>query len=55
MHPLPGMAEIKERPFKTAPYPLRYLAENIYRFYNGLSPQHKIKGKNIINDHGPIK
>ena len=49
------MAGIKKRPFKTAPYPLTYLARNIYGFYNGPSPQYKIRGKNIINNHGPIK
>ena len=49
------MAGVKERPFKTTPYPLAYLIGNIYRFYNGPSLQYKIKGKNIINDHGPVK
>ena len=32
-----------------------YLIKNIYRFYNGPSPQYKIKGKNIINNHKPVK
>ena len=49
------MARAKERPFKTAPYPLMYLVGDIHGFYNGPSPQYKIKGKNIINDHGPVK
>ena len=55
MRPLLGMAGAKEKPFKTAPYLLTYLAGDIYEFYNGLSPQYKIKGKNIINNHGPVK
>ena len=49
------MAEVKKKPFKTAPYPLVYLVRNIYGFYNGPSPQYKIKGKNIINNYGPAK
>ena len=49
------MAGVKERPFKTAPYPLTYLARDIHGFYNGLSPQYKIRGKNIISDHGLVK
>ena len=49
------MAGAKKRPFKTTPYPLTYLARNIHGFYNGPSPQHKIKGKNIMNNHGPVK
>ena len=49
------MAGAKKKPFKTAPYPLTYLARNIYGFYNGPSPQCKIRGKNIINNHGPAK
>ena len=49
------MAGAKKRPFKTAPYPLAYLAEDIYGFYNGPSSQYKIKGKNIISNHGPAK
>ena len=55
MRPFPGMAGAKEKPFKTAPYPSAYLAGDIHGFYNGPSPQYKIKGKNIINDHGPAK
>ena len=49
------MAGAKERPFKTTPYPLTYLARDIYGFYNGPSPQYKIKGKNIINNYKPVK
>ena len=49
------MARVKERPFKTVPYPLTYLTGDIHRFYNGPSPQYKIRDKNIINDHGPAK
>ena len=49
------MAGIKKRPFKTTPYPSVYLAGDIHGFYNGPSPQYKIKGKNIINNHGPVK
>ena len=49
------MAGVKERPFKTAPYSLVYLTGNIYGFYNEFSPQYKIKGENIINNHGPFK
>ena len=49
------MAGVKERPFKTAPYPLAYLAGDIHGFYNGPSPQYKIKGKNIIGDYRPVK
>ena len=49
------MAGVKKRPFKTAPYSLTYLVKNIYRFYNGSSPQHEIGGKDIINNYGLIK
>ena len=38
MRPFLGMAGVKERPFKTAPYPLTYLAGDIYGFYDGPSP-----------------
>ena len=49
------MAGAKKRPFKTTPYPSVYLTKDIHGFYNGPSPQYKIKGKNIINNHGPAK
>ena len=49
------MAGVKEKPFKTAPYPLMYLTGDIYRFYNGPSPQYKVRGKNIINNFRPVK
>ena len=49
------MVGVKERPFKTAPYPLAYLVRNIYGFYNKLSPEYKIKSKNIISNYGPVK
>ena len=45
------MAGVKEKPFKTAPYSLVYLAGDIHGFYNRPSPQYKIRGKNIISDH----
>ena len=32
------MVGVKEKPFKTAPYPLMYLVKDIYGFYNGASP-----------------
>ena len=32
------MVGVKKRLFKTAPYPLVYLAGDIYGFYNGFSP-----------------
>ena len=32
-----SIAEIKERPYKTASYPLMYLSRNIHGFYNGPS------------------
>ena len=38
MRPFPGMAGVKERPFETVPYPLAYLAGDIYGFYNRPSP-----------------
>ena len=49
------MAGAKEGPFKTAPYPLTYLAGNIYRFYNKPSPQYKIRSKNVINNYKLVK
>ena len=49
------MAGTKERPFKTTSYPSVYLARDIYKFYNKPSPQYKIKGKNVINNHKPVK
>ena len=49
------MAGVKKRPFKTAPYSPAYLAGDIHGFYNEPSPQYKIRGKNIINDYGPVK
>ena len=49
------MAGVKKRLFKTTPYPSAYLAGDIHGFYNKPSPQYKIKGKNIISDHGPVK
>ena len=55
MRPLLGMEGAKKRPFKTAPYPLAYLAGDIHRFYNGPSPQYKIRIKNAIGNHGPVK
>ena len=42
------MAGIKKKSFKTTPYPLMYLIGNIYRFYNGPSPQYKIRGKTLL-------
>ena len=38
MHLFPGMAGVKERPFKTVPYSLAYLVRDIYGFYNKFSP-----------------
>ena len=32
-----------------------YLIRDIHKFYNGPFSQYKIKGKNIINNHGPVK
>ena len=32
-----------------------YLVGNMYKFYNGPSSQYEIKGKNIINNYGPVK
>ena len=49
------MAGAKKEPFKAAPYLLAYLAGNIHGFYNEPSLQYKIGGKNIINNHGPVK
>ena len=49
------MAGVKERPFKTAPYPLTHLARDIYRFFNGPSPQYEIGGENIISNYGSVK
>ena len=50
-----GVAEVKERPFETTPYPLAYLVGNIYGFYNGPSPQYEIGGEKIISDYGLVK
>ena len=50
-----GIAGVKKKPFKTTPYSLTYLVKNIHGFYNEPSPQYKIGGKNIINNHGPVK
>ena len=49
------MARVKEKPFKTAPYPLMYLVKDIHGFYSEPSPQYKIKGKNIISNYKPVK
>ena len=49
------MEGVKKRPFKTAFYPLIYLVKDIYRFYNGFSPQYKIRIKNVISNYGPVK
>ena len=49
------MAGAKKRPFKITPYPLTYLVGDINRFYNKPSPQYKIGGKNIINNHKPVE
>ena len=49
------MTGVKKRPFKTVPYPLAYLVRDIHGFYNGPSPQYKIGGKNINNNHGLVK